>query len=358
MKRLLPGAVVLLALLLFDLRVLANHNWDPHIFVFERPADLPPDRPWGGGTGYDGQFAYAIALDPPDARARLDQPDFRYRRIVYPLLVRAVSLGQPAWIPWAMVAVNLLAAALGSVILGELLARRGASAWLALVLPFSLGYLVAVRADLSEPLALTLALGGWLAFENDRPALSVLLFAAGGLTKEIVLLFPAALAGWYLLNKGWRQAALMAICFVPYVAWSAILVAWLGTSPMTAAQTRLILIPLSGIQYLTDPVGRVVVGMWVLLPAVGAGLWVAWDTWRGRAGDQGRTALLVLAHVAFVVVMPKPTWEDPLAILRVGLGLLAALLVWLAAAHQRALPFAVAWWAPSALVLALARGML
>ena len=56
--------------------------------------------------------------------------------------------------------------------------------------------------------------------------------------------------------------------------------------------------------------------------------------------------------------MPKPTWEDSLAILRVGLGLLAALLLWLAAAHRRALPFAVASWAPSALVLALAPGML
>jgi hypothetical protein len=38
--------------------------------------------------------------------------------------------------------------------------------------------------------------------------------------------------------------------------------------------------------------------------------------------------------------------------------LLAALLIWLAAAHRRVLPFAVAWWAPSALVLALAPGML
>lgn len=358
MRRLLPGAVVLLALLLFDLTVLANHNWDPHVFVFERPADLPVDRPWGGGTGYDGQFAYAIALDPLGARAKLDQPDFRYRRIVYPLLVRALGLGQPAWIPWAMVAINLLAAALGSVILGELLARRGALAWLALVLPFSLGYLVAVRADLSEPLALTLALGGWLAFENDRPALSVFLFAAGGLTKEIVLLFPAALVGWYVLKRGWRRAALVAACFVPYLAWSAILVAWLGTSPMTAYQSRPLWIPFEGIRYLTDPAGRVIVGIWVLLPAMAAGLWAALDAWRERTDDQGRTALLVLAHVACVVFMPRPTWEDPLAILRVGLGLLAALLVWLATTHQRALPFAVAWWAPSALVLALAPGML
>jgi len=353
----MPGAVVLLALLLFDLRVLANHNWDPRAFVFERPADLPADRPWGGGTGYDGQFAYAIALDPLGASTKLDQPDFRYRRIVYPLVVHAVSLGQPTWIPWMMMAVNLLAAALGSVILGELLARRRASAWLALVLPFSLGYLVAVRADLSHPLALALALGGWLAFDNDRPALSVLLFAVGGLTREVALLFPAALVGWYVLKRDWRRAALMAACVVPYLAWSAILVAWLGTSPTTAYQSRPLLIPFEGIRYLAEPAGKAIVGMWVLLPAMAAGLWAASDAWRERAGSQGRDALLVVAHAALIAIMPKPTWEDPLAILRVGLGLLAALAIWLAALHRRGLPFVVAWWAPSALVLILATGM-
>ena len=357
MRRFLPGVVVALALLLFDLKVLASNNWDPRTFVFERPADLPADRPWGGGTGYDGQFSYAMALDPLGARAKLDQPDFRYRRIAYPLLVRVLSLGHPACVPWAMLAVNLVAAALGCVILGELLAQRGASAWLALVLPFSLAFLLAIRADLTEPLALALALGGWLAFEKDKPAWSVFLFAAGGLTKEIALLFPAALTVWHLLKKGWRQAAVLATSFVPYLAWSAILVLWLGTSPMAAYQSRPILIPFGGIRYLTDPIGRAVVGMWVLLPAVGAGLWAALDAWRERTTSRGRDALLVLAQATFVAIMPKPTWEDPLAILRIGLGLLAALLIWLAATHRRVLPFAVAWWAPSALVLALAPGM-
>ena len=154
MRRLLPGAGVLLALLLFDLRLLANNNWDPRVFVFERPVDLPADRPWGGGTGY------------------------------------------------------------------------GARSWPGAANVDSLG--------------------------DDS-----------------------------------------------------------GQSARCGAGQR-------------DP-GRV----------VGAAL-----------------------QLAFVAVMPKPTWEDPLAILRVGLGLLAALLVWLAAAHRRVLPFAVASWAPSALVLALAPGML
>jgi len=357
MRRLLPGVVIALTLLLFDLKVLASNNWNPRAFVFERPANLPVERPWGGGTGYDGQFSYAIALDPLGAQAKLDQPDFRYRRIIYPFLVWMLSLGQPAWVPWVMLAVNLVAAVLGCLTLSELLVRRGASAWPALVLPLSLAFLLAIRADLTEPLALALALGGWLAFEKDKPAWSVFLFAAGGLTKEIALLFPAVLLVWCLSKKSWRQVAILATSFVPYLVWSAILVLWLGTTPMTAYQSRPILIPFGGIRYLTDPIGKAVVGMWVLLPAVGAGLWAARDAWLERTGDRCRDALLVVAHAAFVAIMPKPTWEDPLAILRVGLGLLAALLIWMATAHRRALPFAVAWWAPSGLVLFLAAGM-
>jgi len=347
---------VALALLLFDLKVLANHGWNPRAFIFERPADLA-DHPWGGGTGYDGQFSYAIAVDPLDAQDKLDQPDFRYRRIVYPLLARMMGLGNPTGIAWAMLVINLIAAASGCIVLGELLARRGVWPWLALVMPLSLGYLVAIRADLTEPLALTLALSGWLAFEKGKPGWAAFLFAVGGLTKEIALIFPAALLVWQLLRKSWREAAILATSVVPYLGWSAILVAWLGTSPMAAYQSRPLVIPFEGIRYLPDPVGKTIVGMWVLAPAAIAGLWAILDARRKRGSEQGRDALLVLAHAAFVAIMPKPTWEDPLAILRIGLGLLAALLIWMAASHRRALPFAVAWWASSGLALILAAGM-
>jgi hypothetical protein len=347
---------VALALLLFDLKVLANHGWNPRAFIFERPADLA-DHPWGGGTGYDGQFSYAIAVDPLDAQDKLDQPDFRYRRIVYPLLARMLGLGNPTGIAWAMLVINLIAAASGCIVLGELLARRGASRWLALVMPLSLGYLVAVRADLTEPLALALALGGWLAFEKGRSGWAACLFAVGGLTKEMALILPAALVVWQLLKKGWREIALLTTSLLPYLFWSIVLTAWLGASPMTAYQTRPLLIPFEGIRYLTDPASKVIVGLWVLAPAAMVGLWAAWDTWRDPTSIRGHDALLVLTQAIFIALMPKPTWEDPLAILRVGLGLLAALLIWMAALHRRALPFAVAWWASSGLALILAAGM-
>jgi hypothetical protein len=59
---------------------------------------------------------------------------------------------------------------------------------------------------------------------------------------------------------------------------------------------------------------------------------------------------LVLAQVIFVAVLPQATWADPLAVLRTGLGMLAAILLWLASAHRRALPFVAALFLPSGLL--------
>jgi hypothetical protein len=96
----------------------------------------------------------------------------------------------------------------------------------------------------------------------------------------------------------------------------------------------------------------VVVSIWVLGPALLAGAWAARDALRGQDVFR-RDAVMVIAQAALVATMPQPTWVDPLAILRIGLGLLAALLVWLASAHPRWLPIAAGLWLASGLMMML-----
>ena len=43
-----------------------------------------------GTTGYDGQFAYYIARDGFAAAPNLDNPSWRFQRIIYPALARAL----------------------------------------------------------------------------------------------------------------------------------------------------------------------------------------------------------------------------------------------------------------------------
>src|SRR6266436_1733061 len=52
-------------------------------------------RPIDKVEGYDGQFSYWLAVDPSPAAAgtHFDVPAYRYQRILYPLLARALALG-------------------------------------------------------------------------------------------------------------------------------------------------------------------------------------------------------------------------------------------------------------------------
>lgn len=360
-----PGAnlvpiatVTVLLLLLLELKVLAGHNWEPRVFILERPATAAPGAKTN--VGYDAQWYYHIARDPFGAWDKLDEPAYRYQRIVFPILIMVLSLGQPAGMPWAMLFINLAASAFACLALARLLERRRVSPWLALVFFLSLGYLLTIRTNLLEPLAFCLALWGWLMYEDGRLPPAIFLFALGGLTKEVALLFPAVLVAWEVLQMNWRRAFLIAAgSLAPYLAWYAFLYTWFYTiQGVRIFTTRPLWIPFSGLRYLKDPVSRALVGVWVLGPALLAGAVAVVDAWRNRRTTWGRDALLVLIHLGFISVMPMLQWEDPLAVLRVGLGLMLGVLLWLASSHPRWLPLAVAVWGPSGLVLFFVPGML
>jgi hypothetical protein len=350
--------VAFCVLLLFDLKVLASHAWDPRVFILDRPADLPTGQTWG--VGYDGQFSYYLAVNPWGSTLGLDQVNYRYQRILFPILVKGLSLGQAALVPWMMLAVNLVSASVGCALLGTLLAAREASPWLALVWVFSIGYLLAMRMDLVEPLALALALGGWVAFERQKTGVAIVLFALGALTKEIALLFPAALVVDTLMrHKGRLALGLFVGSFGPYILLFLLLAYVFGISDKAAEQSRLLLIPFYGVKYISTLPSLIVTSLWTLLPAIGFGLWAAWDVFQKRfASAHLPDSLLVLFQVGLIATLPVLTWEDPLALLRFALGLIAGVLLWAASHHPRVLPFIFALWFWSGLILFFVPGMM
>lgn len=343
----LAAAGVLLA---FLLRVLSTHDWDPLAFVLRSPPDLPAGQTWG--IGYDGRFAYAIAANPWGSTVDLDQPELRYQRILYPLVVKVLSLGNRAPVPWMLLAVNLGASIAAAAALAQLLVRRGASPWLALVLILSLGFLLALRMDLLEPLALALSLWAWQALENRRLALGAALLALGALAKEITIVFTLSwvLAAWF---GGRRRAALgvLVTAMLPFAAWLLAVRAWFGSSAETLAKTQLGWLPFAGLRDLADPVSRSVVLVWVIGPAILFGYLAARDLVRGLREPRSADAWLVIGSAALISVLPQPSWVDPLAIIRFGLGLVAAVLLWSASSRPRLLPLATGLWAWSGLLL-------
>jgi hypothetical protein len=161
-------------------------------------------------AGYDGQFYYRLALDPLNWNKTafgitMDQ-SYRYTRIGYPILAWLVSLGQHQLVPLALVAINLLGVA-AMAFLGGMFAREsGRHALWGLAFAAYFGLVISVGRDTAEPLAEACMLGGLLAYRRSKPILCTVLFMVGAVTRETILLAPAAIAVTRLVAMARRQA--------------------------------------------------------------------------------------------------------------------------------------------------------
>jgi hypothetical protein len=179
---------------------------------FTHVKQLPPGVMIGdpNAAGYDGQFYYRLALDPFNWHKTafgitMDQ-SYRYTRIGYPLLAWLVSLGQHQFVPVALVAINLLGVA-AMAFLGGMFARdSGRHALWGLAFAAYFGLVISVGRDTAEPLAEACMLGGLLAYRRSRPVLATCLFTVGAITRETILLAPAAIAVVRLVAIARRQA--------------------------------------------------------------------------------------------------------------------------------------------------------
>jgi hypothetical protein len=179
---------------------------------------------------YDAQFAYFMARfpgqDPPHV---YDDAPIRWSRMLQPLLVRLVALGRVDLLPWAFLAVGVASVALGTALLGHLLALRGQSRWIALAYGLYAGTQLALVRDLADPLAilwLMVAIWGLL----RRSPLQV--GAALGLallTREALLPFVPLLLLPQALRRQWGAlAGAAALALAPFAIWQGLLRLWLG----------------------------------------------------------------------------------------------------------------------------------
>ena len=168
--------------------------------------------------GYDGQFFYFIALDPTGARTYLDHPSYRYSRPVYPLAARALALGRPGAVPWALLLLGIAGIAAGTFACAAMLQREDVSPWYGALYGLYPGLFVAVTWDLSESLAYGLAALGLLLYGRDGRRLlpAAVLFGVAGATRESTLLFPIAIAIWLVASRHlWRAALLTGVSLAP-----------------------------------------------------------------------------------------------------------------------------------------------
>ena len=233
-RPLVPGIIAFLGWLGFALarwQIWAKGHLSLFIMAghkYTHRAQLPHGLLLVPSSGYDGQFYYRLALDPANWHATafgitMDQ-SYRYTRIGYPVLAWIFSLGQHQLVPVVLVALNLLAVA-AMAMLGAMFAREsGRHALWGLAFVAYFGLVISVGRDTAEPLAEACMLGGLLAYRRATPSpgglggssprgrtvmylLAAALFAYGAITRETILLAPAAIAVTRLIAIARRRAA-------------------------------------------------------------------------------------------------------------------------------------------------------
>jgi hypothetical protein len=290
------------------------------------PASIADHAHATSRDGYDGQFALFIALDPAHAAPSIDKPAYRYTHILYPALSRALALGHDAWVPVAMLLVNLLAVFSGTLALALVLKRSHEPPALAAVFGLFPGMFVAFERDLGDVLAYSLVPVAVLAMRWDRWSrlvLAGLVFAAAGLARESTLFFPAVLALWHLIQPGHRPiralqaTVLVVLAAAPYVGWKLFLLSWLGRSH--SVPSGLASFPFQGILFgrswgfaaVFEALVVVLPGLLLAFAALGA--------LRGRTTSPFVVVVLVQVLV-FVIFLPPACYADYDAAGRLQLG--------------------------------------
>ncbi len=282
--------------------------------------------------GYDGQFAYYLALHPElvatcaydHAHCPFDDPALRSERILYPLAARLLALGQPGAIPFALFLIDFLAILLTTGLVARLGLEAGASRWLGAAAGLFCGEALALVRDLTDPFAvLWTVLAVWL-LRRGRPLLGAAAVAAALLTREQLALVLPLLALPLILQRRWLPLAASALIGLgPFVAWQAVLHQIYGVWPLihTARYAPTVPIPFLGLIF---------AGFWLKPPALDVPLMVAFvavpvalafviavgsavGAFR-RAGPRAIAAnpvpLVVAAYAALVSITGLASWVD------------------------------------------------
>jgi hypothetical protein len=185
--------------------------------------------------GYDGQFSYYEVYDPflqrfsdrpSEYRAFIDAPPYRFGRIGYSLLAKALSADRWQWYPPTMVWLVFLSIVACGILLGLMAVDAGLTPAFAALVVLVPGFWQSLQSGLPEPIAAATLLGGYLCVSRRWWYGGAMLFGLSLLIRETGVLFVLSVAGAALVSERPRDIArflllsLGAVCLWRlYVGW-------------------------------------------------------------------------------------------------------------------------------------------
>jgi hypothetical protein len=297
-----------------------------------------------GTEGYDGQFAYYIAInpDPNEVFTQLDVPAYRYQRILYPFLARIVGLGNPDFIPWTLIAVNMIAHLAATSILCRFLSENGLPSKYALIYGLWVGIILGIGADLYEPLAYAFLVATLYFREQAKFVRSNIFLLLALFTKETAIPFWIAFVFTDLLKR--KPVKSVFQTFLPglvYGFWQFWLFIQFGTFGLTsggAMATSFEFIPYGGFIRIANAGADVfLLFLVIFLPTIILpNLWGTLDSVRKLlGGDLSYVNIAMFFNTLFITFLPFSTFREPLGLLRVATGLITVFLFYATYNKQR-----------------------
>ena len=354
-----PALLVLIVSFVFAIWRLSSFDGDP-VGLAQIGTRFQDGDPLGS-EGYDGQFAYYIAQNPnpKEVRAKLDVPAYRYQRILYPLLARALALENPSWIPWTLLIINLVSQLVGILLFTRHLIEKNVPSRYALIYGLWVGLIVGIGADLFEPLAFALIAAAWYARSHRRWGMSYLLLLLALLTKEIAIAFWLAALFTDLLKNPrgnqWKYALLTGFAFLAWQLWLWIEFGEPGLASGGAMATAFEVFPYYGFLRISEIsvaafiLFSIVFGPTIIIPSI-LGLIAAIRRLMQKESTIHIWALLF--NSLLITFLPHSTFREPLGLLRVATGMIFSI-IWYAAHYRawRPLNYAMFWIAFLALIV-------
>lgn len=206
---------------------------DEYVNRDKAPANL---RILDNSPGYDGQFYYRLALTPFTAEieahgVRIDSPVYRQQRILYPLIAHVLSGGRPAWVPWALIAVNFLFLVLIGWLGGRLAMDCGRHALWGLVCSLYAGFLLTLSRNTTEIADAAMLLSALFLLQRGRNVPAAVCLTLAVFARETTLLVAVAVLPVMFTAGRPRALRLLPVLILPaaaYLLWQAWLYAHWG----------------------------------------------------------------------------------------------------------------------------------
>ncbi len=342
-----PVVVALVVYFIFLALIGAGYDFNPSALIglgAENPLNDSAALPHGlvifQGVGYDGQHFYHTALSLVRG-VRPAVPAVRVQRIGYPLAAALLSLGQERAIPYSLIAVNLLAIAVGTAIFIRLLRRHNLNPWWSLLFALNPGQILAVQMDLALPMVMAFVAGAWLCWEKRRLWAAGALLAAALLTRESAVLFVIPLVAAEAMARRWRGAAILSLSVIPFLVWQGVLRLWLGAGGMAVSAGQIVAPGLGMAAALGNAAasigqglaamarqGSVVAVMALILAALGVAIW------KIRKGYDAYTGGIIV-QALFALCASIDIWEAYASAGRVFAGIFPLLVLSYAVRRDR-----------------------